>query len=699
MLNSKNGLFLSLLTAVLAASLSGCLQGSGSSADNTVATVAAGGDPLDDADGADSGGQTDGGDGTTMPTPTEPGNGNDPGDSNTPISENEPAIWLAQTHIQLLNNPSAAAVSPTNTFDDNLKFAEDKLNTYLNTTGEKMLKLTGDKDTLLKLDLTQAHGFSNPRAKVTLFDKNGAVVWESFASSPAAIPASFDYRPGMVTHKLEESFVLMLPGQHLATGAQLEVTVQEQGTSSAADWTKRFALNVGAPVVLPVTMFDFRVFENNQRTLPSEAMVELGRKIPVKALAFQRLEVNMDQAVFLPIKSSTSSIPHIRASSFTKWQTKAQPFTTTTLLPRNYRSVDHSQTMLAVMLNAGGQLYISSYHGNFNDGSTGSFKGRGNSSMYSSSTNASVPNAKGVFAHEFSHNLDLYHWQERNAGKAYADKPYPYEGEMFGILPPTSAGNKTHNGPTWHYIPPSSGNPFGQVNPPFRVDATSNNIYKRVISTSGAQDDKLTNDHVGTISDFDRRVSQHWLERVVRVYNTQTARWSTWDQATGSYSKSVGGTAGINLPRQPAPESVFSLIFATSVANRDANLAYRPVGPYQSGIRFLYDPQNSTDRTLAQSRAYCPAATVASGGGCDYSVKVVQGTETSVYMLPIDDETNNLQRTVALTDDNAVKHTAINIPASGGAVREITLYKTPNIERTAGAFSIQSAEVLFTRQF
>jgi hypothetical protein len=694
MLTSRSRLFHPFITLALAASLSGCLQ-SGDSSSSAEPQVAQG-DVFDDADNAETDTQTDGGGGGND-TPTE--TPNPPEDTTGPSTLAEPAIWLAQTHIQLLNNPAAQTQVLASSFDDNLQFAEDKLNTYLGTTGEKMLKLSGGKNALLKLDLTQDLGFSNPRVKATLYTKSGTVAWDGLASSPATIPASFDHRPGKVMHKLEESFLVTLPGEHLTTGAELAVVVEEQSPGSTAIWTKRFALNIGAPVVLPVTMFDFRVLENNQRTLPTEAMLELGRKIPVKELDFQRLEVNLDQTVFLPIKDNTSNIPHIRASSFTDWQTQAQKFTTSTIAPKNRRSVDYSQTLLEVMLRAGAQLYISSYHGNFNDGTSGYFKGSGNSSMYSSSTNASVPNALGVFAHEFSHNLDLYHWQERNAGKTYADKPYPYEGSMFGILQPTSSGNPTHNGPTWHYIPPTSAKPFGQAIPSFRVDAQANKIYKRVISTSGAQSDKLTTDQVGTFSDFDRRVSQHWLEDVVRVFNTQTGRWSTWNQATGSYDKTVGGSAGVSLPRQPEPESVLSLVFATSVANNAANLVYRPVGPYKSGIRFLYDPQNSTDRTLAQSRAYCPAATAASGGGCDYSVKVVQGTETRVYMLPVDDETNNLQRTVELTDDNAVKHTAINIAASGGAVQEITLYKTPNIERTAGAFNIQSAEVLFTRQF
>lgn len=393
MLTSKFRFFHPILTCALAASLSGCLQ-SGDSSSSAEPQVAQG-DVFDDADNAETNTQTDGGGGGND-TPTE--TPNPPEDTTGPSTLAEPAIWLAQTHIQLLNNPAAQTQVLASSFDDNLQFAEDKLNTYLGTTGEKMLKLSGGKNTLLKLDLTQDLGFSNPRVKATLYTKSGTVAWEGLASRPATIPASFDHRPGKVMHKLEESFLVTLPGEHLATGAELAVVVEEQSPGSTAIWTKRFALNIGAPVVLPVTMFDFRVLENNQRTLPTEAMLELERKIPVKELDFQRLDVNLDQTVFLPIKDNTSNIPHIRARSFTDWQTQAQKFTTSTILPRNYRSVDYSQTLLAVMLQAGAQLYISSYHGNFNDGTTGSFKGRGNSSMYSSSTNASVTNAGGICA-------------------------------------------------------------------------------------------------------------------------------------------------------------------------------------------------------------------------------------------------------------------------------------------------------------
>jgi hypothetical protein len=274
-----------------------------------------------------------------------------------------------------------------------------------------------------------------------------------------------------------------------------------------------------------------------------------------------------------------------------------------------------------------------------------------------------VLNARNVFVHELSHTLDLWHWHEG------AGANYPYRGAMFGI---EDSANGVHCGPVWRWRPPAAGDgPRGAFVAPYLTTDTGTRRYRRVVSTSGSRDDRPTEfeELVGTFSDWDTRVTQEWLESVVRVWNVELGAWVTWDHAASTYARRVEGTPGVDLPLDPEPVNVYSLLVAASASVPAANTVYRPIGPYDSGLLRRFDPQNAADVAAAAALpGYCPE------GGCDYSVRVVQGGVARVYMLRASEASGDP------TSDDALRHTAVNVPSADGAPERIELLATPDAQ-------------------
>jgi hypothetical protein len=243
---------------------------------------------------------------------------------------------------------------------------------------------------------------------------------------------------------------------------------------------------------------------------------------------------------------------------------------------------------------------------------------------------------------------------------------------MFGVG--AEGANETHCGPVWRYRSAAFGDgPMGAFVAPSLEAAAGGLRYRRVISTTGSRDDRAVefNELIGTYSDWDARVAQEWFESQLRVWNEDLGYWATWDQATASYSKEVRQSVGLNLPLNTEPVSVFSVIVAASSLTPQANLVYDPIGPYDSGLIHRFDPRVSADVAAAAALGgYCPP------GGCDYSVRVTQGGVERVYML----QASDAEAGVAPTDDAALTHTAINLPASDGVIERVELLHTPDAQ-------------------
>lgn len=576
-------------------------------------------------------------------------------------------VWLAQTHVQPIGG------------QPELAFAEDALNRHQGRTDLAMLELVGGRDALLKVDFVSGAGVPAPSLHARVLDATGAEAWAADLAGPSSLPRSLPAAPGRVRHDLATSFAVIVPGVHVRPGMAIELNFEADGLPVS----ELYPVDVGAPTVLPVFMFDFDFFGTRGTRILSDAVVdEVGRKLPVQRFAVQRIDTPFSRATFLPQTQTVNGVdyttPHLRATSFEDWAAQAEAATGVPWQARNERSVDHSQVLLGAMSDAGGLLYIAAFHGNFVDGTTGNFKGRGGSNMRSSSTSSNVLNARNVFVHEFSHNLDLYHWHEQTNGD------YPYRDAMFGIG--AEGANGVHCGPIWRYREPAYGDgPLGAFVEP-SLPATGGGLrYRRVISTSGSRDD-IANEFgelVGTFSDWDVRVAQEWLEQQLRVFNPDLGAWARWDSGTAGYTRTVAGTFGVDLPLDPVPVEVFTVLVAASQITLGANLVYDPVGPYESYLLRRFDPNDAVDMAaVAGLPGYCPTE------GCDYAIRVTRGGVTATYLLRIADAVG-----AAPTDDAAVRHGAINLPVSEGALERIELLATPDAQ-LAGAPA--NPVVLFT---
>jgi hypothetical protein len=222
---------------------------------------------------------------------------------------------------------------------------------------------------------------------VEVLDARGGQLFSAALVAPTASSPSPPTNPGELVHDLTTSYSIVLPGEHIVPGMQIALRYARGDVAETAV----HAIDVGAPTVLRLTMFDFDYFRTRgDRILSDEVNEEIGWKLPVRELRVQRVDTLLDRAVIAPHEQTVEGVVHrtpwIAATSFEDWAASAQAATGVAWAARNDRSVDHSQMLLGALLAAGGQAYIVGMHGNFNDGTMGNFKGRGGSNMLSSST-------------------------------------------------------------------------------------------------------------------------------------------------------------------------------------------------------------------------------------------------------------------------------------------------------------------------
>jgi len=127
---------------------------------------------------------------------------------------------------------------------------------------------------------------------------------------------------------------------------------------------------------------------------------------------------------------------------------------------------------------------------------------------------------------------------------------------------------------------------------------------------------------------------QEYLERHVAV--RRVGDYYKWDGATGGYTRKVMSN-GVNYPiSQDVP--VISVMAAMSVTNLDLNMIYPPIGPYHGNLIRTFDPRVLADREAAR-KVFSPK------GGCDFTLKIIQGGLEHFYLLPASAvEENNPQK-------------------------------------------------------
>jgi hypothetical protein len=139
-----------------------------------------------------------------------------------------------------------------------------------------------------------------------------------------------------------------------------------------------------------------------------------------------------------------------------------------------------------------------------------------------------------------------------------------------------------------------------------------------------------------------------------------------WNDQDGDYTTHVG-TGGVLYPIEQDVQ-VISVMAAMTLADRNVNMIYPPIGPYEGNLIPTFDPTSASDRTAA-------AAVFAPDDGCDFTLRVTQGGQTKTYMLPASGTEGSDPYL-----NSSLKTAAVNLRASDGAVTGVELLLTPDAE-------------------
>lgn len=168
-------------------------------------------------------------------------------------------------------------------------------------------------------------------------------------------------------------------------------------------------------------------------------------------------------------------------------------------------------------------------------------------------------------------------------------------------------------------------------------------------------------------SDFEVWKMKRNLEKHIVEWDDAEGKWGSWDPLTNAYTN-YRENDGVKYSLDGYSD-VYSIIINVNPPTPEGNFVYPPVGPYESGVIRLFDPNNAQDRTDI------PAAYSEHSGGFDYTLRITQGTKVTYSMLPIEHDAN--------FDPLSKKYFttyAVNVKASDGVVSNVELLLTPDAE-------------------
>jgi hypothetical protein len=491
--------------------------------------------------------------------------------------------------------------------------------------------LVGDRECLIKVHVTDPATPASPAVTAVL--SLGGQTLNLPLIGPATLPASIPDGLGVVQHALSNTFTATIPASWIKTG--LQVTVNAGAAS--LNFTN---MKVGAPTKVVMTMLDVNYFADTSGDYPAGWQDELEAKWPVAELELRRVPDIVFHELVIPPRPDVNA-PAVRVKS-------PGDYTLQTGLGFDGEQaaalVWNSALKRAAGRNGRTSLYYANIYGANAGGQAGGYAGVGNGTSV------------GILHHELGHALSLPHWGDSTT--------YPYKGDMHGILAPDNY-NGTHAGPVWAYDPrlkaliPPTAQPGNVGNKPlgtYKVDPMQG-------GGTGYQEPGFLMNHMSDYSVFKMR---EYLHSHVLVWNEALGSYAAWNQTTGAYTSTVSNN-GVQYPLVRDAQ-VVSVMASISGAKPSVNMVYPPIGPYTAGLIRLFDPRVAADRSSAAA-IYAPA------GGCDLSLRVIQGGFEKIHMLAAAWEPSADPLT-----SGSLKTEAINLPAADGTVTLAELLLTPDAQ-------------------
>ncbi len=502
--------------------------------------------------------------------------------------------------------------------------------THVQKPDSPWFKLVGNRDALIKVHVVSPTPASAP--PVTAWLSLRGVETNLSLRGPATLPPTTPLEPGVVEHRFDNCFTAMIPKEWVQRGLQVRVSAGEAQVAFTN-------LAVGAPTVVTMTMFDIHYFAHEDIDYAKGWERELEARWPVSKLTVQRTPPVTFTELVIPPRAGK---PAVRCGSPQDYLRKAGiPFDGEQMAAGGWKGA---------LQRAGAQGRLSLFYVNIGNvyagGQAGGFGGVGKLGR------------TGVLHHELGHALGRPHLMHEGA--------YPYKDTLYGIV-----GRGVHVGPTWGFDPriglPGAAPGVPRFIPPLVQKGAAGGVpgeWKHD-PMQGGMSDEDPGSLLRMFSDYSMHKMQDYLENHVAIWDDALHNFVTWDDAAGKYSKVLSPN---DLPIERNVD-VISILAGLCAATPEANIVYPPIGPYTSGLVPLFDPAIPADRARA-AEGFAPA------GGCDLTLRVVQGGQIKTVMLPISWNPGD----DPLSGGSYRTH-AINLPARDGKVTRIDLLLTPDAEK------------------
>lgn len=497
--------------------------------------------------------------------------------------------------------------------------------THVLRPDDPLFKLVGNRPTLLKVQVVAPNGTAVPPVTAVLSVDSETTTLT--LDGPDTLPGNFEAEIGKVEHRYDDSFTTLIPAEWILPGLNISVTA---GTA-----TVNHDIKVGAPTELKMKMFDIHYFGLGTNDYPAGAFDELEAKWPTASLDIERIR---DIDFYELVVPARGGAPYVRVTS-------KQDYKDQTGL--NFDGEQAAALQWVAALSASGGNYdVAMQYINIigvpAGGQAGGFNGVGGISL-------------GIFHHELGHALSLPHWGDNSS--------YPYKGEMYGIEPQPGVYMGTHVGPTWAFDLPS----MTFIPPTVQENSVGGEVgyYKKSPMQGGGQGDQEVGFFYRHFSDFGVNRMQGYIEGKVAVF--RDGNHYKWDDGDGDYTRSVTSN-GVRYPIEHDVQ-VISVMASTTLSDMNVNMVYPPMGPYEGNLILTFDPTNASDRATADA-VFCPS------GGCDFTLRVMQGGQQKTYMLSASGTAGGDPYS-----NSSLKTAAVNLRASDGAVTQIELLLTPNAEK------------------